>query len=247
MVTDQAPPSCQDADNSFIQATQIQPGALALGEICPGGDVDYYKFLGIAGDQVGVQIQAQNIGSALDSYLYLLDIDGSSVLAENDDLVLSQRTDSWVTYRLTRTGTYYVKLRSWDHPSSGGADFHYTLKLIKENVDPIALFTYPGDGQPVPRKTINLRVEADDPGSGISHVQFLWHAPDWQTADWIVLGEDWDGSDGWNLTFDVSSVPNQIGMALYARVYDWAGNWIGTGAWNLTGPGIYLPLIYRSR
>jgi hypothetical protein len=35
------------------------------------------------------------------------------------------------------------------------------------------------------------------------------------------------------VAFDASSLPEQPGLAFFAHVFDWAGNWTGAGAWNL--------------
>jgi hypothetical protein len=240
-----APPGCTDNDNDPFQGTNISYGSATSAAICPPGDFDYYKFQGIAGDQIGVWTEAQVNGSPLDTYIFLLDIDGRSVLAENDDQILFQRKDSALNYSLSRTGTYYLKVRSWDNPTSGGASYAYTLHLVKDNQDPVANFIFPQDGQSISPEMLMLRVNALDSLSGVSHVLFLGHSSDWQSSDWIILGEDWEGSDGWNFPFNAKNVTNLSGTAFYAIAYDWAGNSIGVGAWNLKPPTIYLPLVIK--
>ena len=90
-----------------------------MGLICAAGDVDYYSFQGTTGDRIGIRVTANSIGSTLDSFLSLYDSDGSSLLAENDDIDLYDRADSFVSYTLKRSGRYFARVRSWDHPSSG--------------------------------------------------------------------------------------------------------------------------------
>jgi murein DD-endopeptidase MepM/ murein hydrolase activator NlpD len=242
-ITANPPPNCQDADNTYLQATPIGYNSATSGVICPGGDIDFFKFQGIQGDHIGIRVDAQSLGSPLDTYLYLLDIDGRSSLAENDDIVLYERSDSFISYWLNRTGTYYIKLRSWDHPTSGGLNYNYTLHLFRDNQVPSASFSFPLEGQPLPRAPINLTVSASDDNSGISLVQFFWHSGDWQDPNWIKLGEDWDGQDGWSLSFDLGILPDPMRIAFYALVFDWAGNWIGTGVWNLNTPRAFFPLL----
>jgi hypothetical protein len=239
-----APPNCSDEGDDFTQAQLIEYGSATNGTICPGGDLDFYKFHAIAGDKIGAHVAAQRIGSSLDTYLYLLDGDGHSILDENDDIQTGQQTDSWITYQFTRTGTYYLMLRAWDHPTSGGPNQTYTLHLVKDHQDPAARYIFPHDGGSIPDEPFYLNVEASDIGSGVSHVQFLWHSSDWYTSDWTSLGEDWDSQDGWSYIFDPGGlVLNDI--AFYARVYDWAGNWIGTGAWYIGHTKIYFPMIIK--
>ncbi len=231
-----SPPECTGAsvpDNSTAQAQIIFPNTFIAGEICPGGDVDIFQFTGYAGDQIGISTRAQSIGSSLDTYLYLLDSDGNSVLASNDDQVVGSRTDSFLSYQIKRDGAYFIKLLAWDHPSAGSNEHNYLLDLFEEKTDPEASFLNPPDSTFLPTSSVPLSVSATDAGSGVSHVDFYWHSGDWVYSDWNYLGTDWDSSDGWNINFSTNTFPDQKDIAFYAKVYDWAGNWIGTGAWNL--------------
>ena len=140
-----------------------------------------------------------------------------------------------------------MRISAWDHPSTGGSDASYWLGLFADRDQPSAVFAFPQSGKLVTNDTITLSVTAEDPTSGVRHVEFLWHPDDWQASDWIQLGEDWDGTDGWSYPFDLRQIPAQNGFAFYARVYDRAGNWIGTGVWAL-GKGAsknFLPVLYR--
>ncbi|MBN1145679.1 MAG: peptidoglycan DD-metalloendopeptidase family protein [Anaerolineales bacterium] len=244
-ITAAPPPACADTNNNITQATPINYADSIQAVICPEGDVDYYQFQGAAGDRIGVWTEAQVNDSPLDTYLYLLDSDGHSVLAENDDQILYQRSDSALNYKLTRTGAYYIKVRSWDHATSGGDNYTYTLNLAKDSRDPAASFIFPTEGQSISNKRLMLRVSASDARSGVSHVLFMVHSADWEASDWVILGEDWNGKNGWNFAFDARKVDNLSGIAFYAFVYDWAGNSIGTGAWNLRPPTIFLPLVIK--
>lgn len=242
-ITAAPPPACSDSDNRPDLAQPLAIGGTADGMICPGGDVDYYRFTGQAGDLIGAWIEAKTRGSLLDSYLTLLDSDGRSILIKNDDMVDAVRTDSWLTYTLPRTGDYYIKVHSWEHPSVGGPDMHYRLRLVKDSQDPVAQFVSPGPNARLSRGPVTLNVFASDGQSGISYVKFRWHSSDWQSGQWVTLGEDWDGSDGWTFTFDTTNLKGLVNSAVYAQAFDWAGNWIGTGVWNLSTSGIYLPLV----
>ena len=242
-VTSTPPPDCSDQDNSPVDAILINYDSSINGVICPGGDMDFYKFQGSAGDQIGAVVDAQILGSNLDPYLFLVDEDGISVLAENDDQITSQRTDSFLSYRLQRDGIYYLKIKSWEHSTRGGEDQFYTLRLYEETEKPSAEFVYPVDGQPITHGTITLKVAADDTISGISHVKFYWHTPDWQNSEWIVLGEDWNGQDGWNYVFTGEEIPD----GFFARAYDWAGNSTGTGVWNFKALIVYIPIIFAGQ
>ena len=63
------------------------------GDICSAGDVDYYKFTGKSGDRLTLDVDAQTMGSALDSMLSLIYTDGTTVLAQHDDEVANTVKD----------------------------------------------------------------------------------------------------------------------------------------------------------
>lgn len=99
-------------------------------------DYDYFTFTGRAGDQIKARVYARSsIGGTLDSYLYLLDGDGQ-VLAENDDIVLGQNTDSEILFTLPQDGTYYLVVTSYTIANGGSDDSpfnKYRLELRKTN------------------------------------------------------------------------------------------------------------------
>lgn len=246
-LTSEAPPACSDADDQPSLATPIQYGASVPAAICPSGEVDYYAFQGSAGDTLGAWLEAKVNGSPLDGYLSLLDADGRSVLEKNDDQVQYQRPDPWLTYRLARSGTYYLKVTPWDHPSAGGPAYTYTLRLVKDTQRPTGSFITPGPNHSLDGAPAAIQVQAADAQSGVSHVVFLWHASDWQGSDWVALGEDWDGRDGWGLTIPAEPPRSLPGGSVYVKIYDWAGNWTGLGVWTLNAPGLYLPVVFKPR
>jgi hypothetical protein len=245
-ISTEPPPACNDLDNSFMMATPISYNQSTEGLICPGGDVDYYRFQGLAGDQIGILTEAQSIGSSLDTQIYLIDSDGRSVLSSNDDQVPYIQTDSYTSYHLNRTGTYFIKVKAWDHPNTGDPKKNYILRLYQESIDPDASFIVPQEGATVRSSNLALEVAARDTGSGVSHVQFFWHTNDWQSSDWIPLGEDWNSSDGWSFSFNTPAGTILDGIGVYALVYDWSGNWVGIGSWNLHQPMIYLPTVINN-
>jgi len=105
----------------------------------------------------------------------------------------------------------------------------------------------------LPGELVPIRINADDPSfsgeisSGVSHVEFFWHSGDWQNSNWVFLGSDWDGLDGWRYNWDVSGIPDQFGIGIFARVYDWVGNQRGVAVWNLRlfRNHSYLPLLSK--
>jgi murein DD-endopeptidase MepM/ murein hydrolase activator NlpD len=236
-ISSTAPPSCSDGNepnDSFATATAIAYSETRWGYVCPGADMDYFAFTGNAGDTIIADINAGVYGSWLDSVLFLLDSDGATELASNDDAT-SGSLDSLIGYTLPHDGTYYLKVRDYSHPSAGSADYYFELSLSVDNTAPTGAFLAPTSGTYISSTGhIPITVEASDVGSGIRNVTFLWHSGDWSNPDWGVLGEDWNSSDGWALDWDVGSLPDQSNAALYAWAFDWGGNWIGMECWGLT-------------
>ncbi|ADD27640.1 S8 family serine peptidase [Meiothermus ruber] len=102
-------------------------------------DRDFFTFTGSAGDQIRARVYARSgLGGTLDSYLYLLDGSGN-VLAENDDLVSGQITDSEIAYTLPANGTYYLVVTSYTI-AEGGQDNNpfnkYRLELQRSSSTP---------------------------------------------------------------------------------------------------------------
>jgi hypothetical protein len=228
------PPSCADShepNNIYTQAAPIAYGQSLNGDICPNGDYDFYSFSGTAGDKVVLDIDAQTLGSSLDSYIYLIDGNGTTVLAQNDDAEGS--LDSKLGYSLPHDGTYYVKVRAYGHPNIGGPDHFYTLNLYTDNNLPTGQITAPSDNAWINPTLTTIIASASDNESGVNRVEFLWHDADWSNPNWLWLGQATNGANGWSLNFDTSALPEQQGGAFYMWAFDWVGNWVGDGSWNL--------------
>jgi hypothetical protein len=230
-------PSCDEnrQDDTPAQAFFLtyDPNITVTGEICPGGDFDYYKFFGNTGDRIVVDIDAMNRNSLLDAYLYLLDSDGQAVLAENDDEVYSQIRDPLLSYTLLNDGMYYLKLRAWKHPLVGGDDYFYSMRLYEDGNKPMASITWPPSNIYLPDASMTVTADASDINNGVNRVEFYWHSTDWYPGAWEYLGTDRNGTDGWTVSFDPVGQPEGINAAFYIRAYDMAGNLSGAGAWNL--------------
>ncbi len=236
-ITATAPPTCSDnrQDEAPTQAFLLtyDPSITIPGEICPNGDYDFYKFIGSAGDRIVADIDAMKNGSLLDSYLFLLDSDGQTVLAENDDEVYADRRDPLLSYTLPKNGSYYLKVKAWKHPLVGGKDYFYTIRLYKDNVQPVITLTWPPSNRYLPDTTMTITAQVNEVNNGVNRVEFYWHPTNWLSSGWQKLGTDWDGTDGWSVEFTPEGLAEGVNAAFYINVYDMAGNWAGAGAWNL--------------
>jgi hypothetical protein len=203
------------------------------GQICPNGDYDYYKFMGHTGDRIVVDVDAMSEGSLLDSYLFLLDSDGETVLAENDDEVYAQLRDPLLRHTLNEDGVYYLKLRAWKHPSLGGNDYFYNIRLYEDRNNPVASISWPASNSYLPDTNITVVAQVTDMINGVNRVEFFWHSTNWLPGSWDYLGSDNNGTDGWTIGFNPTGQPEGNNAAFYIHAYDLAGNFTGAGAWNL--------------
>jgi hypothetical protein len=64
---------------------------------------------------------------------------------------------------------------------------------------------------------------------------------------WVREGDDWNASDGWGITIPAGRIPCGTRIALYAEVYDWAGNSVGASLGDISmGCNLlYLPTVKR--
>ncbi len=228
-ITTTPPPTCP-ADGGTLTYGNSQNGT-----ICPNGDVDEYTFTGSVGDEIGINVDAvagdPESGPVLDPLLTLLDWRGN-VLAENDDQVTELNRDPLIRYRLRESGIYTLRVRAWDHPSAGGTDYAYTVRLFQDATRPAVNLTYPVSNSDLPAGIVQLSATASDVGSGMESVAFYWHSSDWLNGAWQFVGVDADGSNGWSVPFDTRQ-SDQPGVAVYARAFDQAGNEAVSAAWNI--------------
>ena len=236
-ITATPPTNCTDnrVDDTPAQAFLLtyDPALSMPGEICPNGDYDYYKFNGHAGDRIVVDVDAMSEGSLLDSYLFLLDSDGETVLAENDDEVYAQLRDPLLNYQLIKDGEYYLKLRAWKHPSLGGEDYFYSIRLYEDHNNPLASISWPASNTYLPDANVAVTADVSDVINGVNRVEFFWHSTNWLPGSWEYLGTDKDGNDGWSIGFNPTGQSEGNNAAFYINVFDLAGNFSGVGAWNL--------------
>ena len=226
------PGDANEPNNIPDQATLINTGSSVDGAIQPKGDFDYFQFTASAGDRIVIDIDARSIGSSLDSYLYLLDSDGISVLTQNDDEIYAVNTDSFIEFSVPRDGTYFIKLRAWNNPRAGGSQYYYTLRFNIDNGDPVMVFQNPANAAGYLNSEDNIfTASAIDLESGISSVDFYFHDNDWVNHSWELLESDTYGADGWSAPFDPT---DQSEVALYVKTTDISRNTTGQGYWYLS-------------
>ncbi len=191
------------------------------GVICTGGDVDYYKVNASAGMRLIASVAAAANGSPLDSVLRLYDSDGRSVLVENDD-VSSTLQDSQLNYTVQRSGTYYLRVSAWDHPSAGSPQHTYTLSLRQDVVQPVVVLNFP-TSRWIPGPIFPVIANVSDPGgSGPGAVDVYFHSTDWTNGLWEKITSDTTPEDGFYIPVDLSA-KGADGGSLLVQGFDLTG------------------------
>lgn len=129
------PADAWEADNDYSQAKGITPnGTAQTHTFHQPGDNDWAKFDAVGG--TNYVIETRNLGENSDTYLYLYDRDGATILAYDNDVHYLESA-SRVSWTAPSSGTYYIRVRhlliqeygastSYDlavfTPSLGGAD-----------------------------------------------------------------------------------------------------------------------------
>ncbi|MER2600278.1 MAG: proprotein convertase P-domain-containing protein, partial [Caldilineales bacterium] len=86
---------------------------VAVGNVYPNGDLDYFSFTGNAGDRVyAATMTSFSASSSTDSFLTLFASDGSTVIeSDNDDGSFGTTASTIAGATLPSAGTYYLQVR----------------------------------------------------------------------------------------------------------------------------------------
>lgn len=229
--------SCADSDKPDSSAPLVALGSSYQGVICPENDTDYFRLTAKAGQNLLVDVNARSLipPSRLDSVVSLLDADGRSVIADNDD-EQSGLLDSLLLYPIRRDGTYFVRLKAWDYPGAGGVNHFYQIGFSNFRVQPpqSVQLLYPSANRLAPAIPFEIEASAvDHDGSPVAQMDFFWHGPDWTKPEWVRLGSDQDGSDGWTYPVSPALYGGVKGAAVYVQALSRTGGILGTAVWDL--------------
>jgi len=105
------------------------------------------------------------------------------------------------------------------------------VEVDLDKTSPSAEIITPASGAYLTGNNVQISALASDSGSGVGSVQFFAGYADGSGEYWHDLGFDTNGSDGWNKSWDVSSVNDQRDVSFFVYAYDKANNYMGTATW----------------
>ncbi|MBC7233442.1 MAG: peptidoglycan DD-metalloendopeptidase family protein [Chloroflexi bacterium] len=114
-----------EQDNTPATARFIAIGQTQRHNLHAPGDQDWVKFTAQAGGTYS--IRTLNLDIAADTYLYLYDTDGTTLLAANDDY--GGTLASEIEWTASVTGTYYLLVRHWN-PNVSGCGTSYDVEVV---------------------------------------------------------------------------------------------------------------------
>lgn len=113
-------------DETYNSASLIALQETQVHNIDHLGDNDWIKFEAESG--VAYTLQTSSLGTSADTYMYLYDTNGTTLLTSNDDY--NGTLASYIEWTASTSGTYYILIKHWN-PNVGGCNTNYTLKFAE--------------------------------------------------------------------------------------------------------------------
>jgi hypothetical protein len=125
-----------DGNVSHATATRVPAFPAALnGVIAKEKEVDHYRFTAKKGETYDVHCYARRLGSALDSVMYIYNLNGGAIVG-NDDAI---GPDSYFRWTVPTDGDYVLTVT--DHLGKGGPNYFYRVEF--QPIRPEAILTIP--------------------------------------------------------------------------------------------------------
>jgi hypothetical protein len=155
-----------ESDDVFTTGTWIGlDGTKQLHGFHTGGDEDWVAFA--AAQNESVTIETSGLGSTADTVVTLYDVDGTTILASDDNGSPYEANASLVIYTLPADGVYYVRVTQ-GALATAGADSEYTIGVYRE-VAPVlspgqvgGLVKVAGSLIDVPESGLNIMLQGTD-------------------------------------------------------------------------------------
>ncbi len=127
-------------------------------------------------------------------------------------------------------GPFTLGLRVWDY--AGNPSLIMTPRKLIKNVECSTAGTNPSVSLIKNEGTLALpqngfvsaEVARGSTGSNITSVEFWFHPRNWTTGQWVNLGRDTNGSDGWQALINTAGLPEASDYTIVAVATDAAGN-----------------------
>lgn len=127
-------------------------------------------------------------------------------------------------------GPFKLGLRVWDYEGNPSG-IKSVRKLIKDvtcgstGVDPVVTLQKSGGKLVLPQSGfVAANVTKGSTGSAIETVAFWYHGRSWSSNDWVLLGKDQNGSNGWQAPISTTTKPTASDYTILAVATDSAGN-----------------------
>jgi hypothetical protein len=144
----------------------------------------------------------------------------------------SPLTGSTYTVTVPSDGRYYWHMRT--HNAWGQTSNWATRSFIADTEVPTATFISPLPNGYINNDPARLEMTAADNLSGIVGVTFYIGFNNGSQWGWHQTFYDNSPAEGWSWAWNNSTLTDQRGMAVYAWVWDGAGNAGSVGAYNIT-------------
>ena len=200
-------PECLELNNSKGRAQRVSLPIIVNGRIDQPGDLDVFRFDGLAGAEIVAEVHARRLNSPVDSMLTLTDSSGKQLAINDDHADLgsglnTHHADSYLRATLPRKGAYYLQLG--DAQRKGGPEYAYRLRISKPQPD-FALRVVPSSISARVGATIPITVHAlrQDGFSGDISISLKDAPPGFSLGGGRVPA----GQDKVRLTLTAPSVP----------------------------------------
>jgi hypothetical protein len=165
------------------------------------GDDDWLEFQASAATTYA--IQTSELTANADTYLYLYDTDGTTLLVSNDDF--GGALASSLEWTAPTTGTYFVRVRHWN-PSVGGCGTAYTVSITKPLFCFVLSHTHTGSGSdPITSPANSNGCPADQYVAGASISLTASPASGWRVGSWSGTSNNSSTSTTNSVTMPASS------------------------------------------
>ena len=126
-------------------------------------------------------------------------------------------------------GPFKLGIRAWDYEGNPSAivGIRQLIKNVEcgaSGTDPSVKINLSGDKLVMPLTGIvSATATPGSQGSAIASVEFWFHNGDWKTGNWVYLGKDTNGSNGWQALISTTDLEEGSDYTLMAVATDSAG------------------------